>query len=81
MKKYRWLIVCAIGVCCIAIYCYFFCLPTTTVVLVRHAEKASISANNPSLSAAGQSRALNLASVLDQANVSLVYATQLCRTM
>ena len=81
MKKYRWPIVAAIAVCCVAVVYFYCCLPVTTVILVRHAEKGSEPGNNPSLTAAGQARAQNLVSVLEQAGVSAVYATQFCRTL
>lgn len=52
----------------------------TTVVLVRHAEKATDDPRDPSLSAAGQKRAEALAAVLEAADVKAAYATQFKRT-
>ncbi|HVS00035.1 MAG TPA: phosphoglycerate mutase family protein [Thermoanaerobaculia bacterium] len=52
----------------------------TTVVLVRHAEKATDDPRDPSLSAAGQKRAAALAAALEAADVKAVYATQFKRT-
>ncbi len=51
----------------------------TTVVLVRHAEKAD-SSQDPALSAAGQRRAEALAAALDGAEVGAVYVSQFRRT-
>jgi broad specificity phosphatase PhoE len=49
---------------------------TTTVVLVRHAEKAPPeSGPDPVLSAEGQERALRLARLLGEADVAAVYAS------
>ncbi len=52
----------------------------TTVVLVRHAEKATDDPRDPSLSAAGQKRAEALAAVLEAADVKAAYSTQFKRT-
>lgn len=60
----------------------------TTVVLVRHAEKAAASesamlgtaAADPGLTDAGTQRALELAHVLGEAGVAAIYATQYART-
>jgi broad specificity phosphatase PhoE len=51
----------------------------TTIILVRHAEKAGPSGDVP-LSDAGKARAVELARVLTGAGVSAVYATQFART-
>jgi len=51
----------------------------TTVILVRHAEKDSIG-DDPGLTAAGAERALALAHVLGEVDVSAVYATEFART-
>lgn len=53
---------------------------TTTVVVVRHAEKATDSPDDPSLTPAGQKRAEDLAAVLDGARVSAIYSTPFKRT-
>ena len=50
----------------------------TTIILVRHAERASQEAD--SLSDAGFARARELARVLASANVGAIYATQFRRT-
>lgn len=52
----------------------------TTVVLVRHAEKAPAPANDPVLSEAGQARAKDLAEALAQAGVQAVIVTPYQRT-
>lgn len=53
---------------------------TTTVVVVRHAERASETDRDPPLSPAGETRARDLAETLADAGVSAVYATQYRRT-
>lgn len=52
----------------------------TTIVIVRHAEKAQDDPKDPTLSPAGQARAEALASALDAAGVAAVYSTQYKRT-
>jgi broad specificity phosphatase PhoE len=52
----------------------------TTIVVVRHAEKAADHPTDPSLKPAGQERARELAAVLEDAEVAAVYATELKRT-
>lgn len=49
---------------------------TTTIVVVRHAEKSTDDPRDPSLTAAGQQRALALSSVLRDAGVTAIYSTQ-----
>ncbi|HEX8254684.1 MAG TPA: phosphoglycerate mutase family protein [Thermoanaerobaculia bacterium] len=51
----------------------------TTIILVRHAEKAAVGGDMP-LSEAGSARAKELARVLADARVSAIYATQYRRT-
>lgn len=51
-----------------------------TVYLVRHAEKGTLPANDPPLTAAGQARAEALATALADAGVTSVLTTQLLRT-
>lgn len=50
----------------------------TTLILVRHAEKAA--GENPVLTAAGTARAAALVEVVEDAGVAAVYATEWCRT-
>ena len=52
----------------------------STVILVRHAEKAAAPANDPVLSAEGAQRAADLAVALASAHVTSVVTTQLQRT-
>lgn len=51
------------------------------VVLVRHAEKAAVGGNDPSLSELGQVRAKALATALNDAGVSAVITTTYKRTV
>lgn len=53
---------------------------TTTIVVVRHAEKSTDDPRDPSLSSAGQQRARDLADLLKDAGVSAFYVTQYKRT-
>jgi len=54
----------------------------TTVILVRHAEKAIVPPENkdPDLSAAGLARAQELARMLGESGIKAIYATQFKRT-
>lgn len=52
----------------------------TVVILVRHAEKATVPANDPPLTEAGAARARALAAALSDANVAAVIATSTIRT-
>jgi broad specificity phosphatase PhoE len=56
--------------------------PPTTVILVRHAEKAIVPPENkdPDLSLAGLARAQELARMFGDAGISAIYATQFKRT-
>ncbi len=81
MNKIRlvWALV-LIGVAAIAFAGYLFLShAATTVVLVRHAEKADASPNT-NLSAAGMARAEALVAVVDEAGLTAAYTTDLCRT-
>lgn len=51
----------------------------TTIILVRHAEKASMTGDMP-LSEAGSARATELARVLGNSGISAIYTTQYRRT-
>ncbi len=52
----------------------------TTVIVVRHAERATEPANDPALSPAGQLRATQLAEALAQFKVNAIITTNLRRT-
>lgn len=52
----------------------------TTIILVRHAEKAKSNDNNPNLSEIGQQRAKKLAKTLKNASINTIYATEFART-
>jgi broad specificity phosphatase PhoE len=52
----------------------------STIILVRHAEKATTPADDPMLSPAGQQRARDLAAALADAHVATIIATQFQRT-
>ena len=52
----------------------------TTVLVVRHAEKASPTAKDPHLSAAGKVRAKDLAHAAGASGVTAIYATHFQRT-
>ena len=52
----------------------------TTVLVVRHAEKAATPADDPPLTPAGEARARDLWTAIRDANVSAVLTTQFART-
>jgi broad specificity phosphatase PhoE len=52
----------------------------TTVLVVRHAEKASAGGKDPHLSAAGKARAKDLAHAAGASGITAIYATNLQRT-
>src|SRR5688572_1962979 len=54
---------------------------TTTVILVRHGEKAAEPAADPPLTDAGRARAQALLDAVKNAGVSIVYSTPTLRTM
>lgn len=64
---------------------FFELQATTTVIFVRHAEKATLPANDPGLSVAGQARAMELARQLVDADViggiDAIYSTPYRRTV
>ena len=62
----------------IGYFCWFG--PTTTLFLVRHAEKALVPGSDPPLSAEGLMRAQALAHVLKNAGIDAIFATEYQRT-
>lgn len=64
---------------------FFQSQATTTIILVRHAEKDSLTADDPSLSPAGRRRAIELARQLVDVNVvagiDAIYSTPFKRTL
>lgn len=56
------------------------CCPVTTVLLVRHAEKAMQPIDDPNLTDAGHARAQTLAHVTGEAGVEAIYASEALRT-
>jgi 2,3-bisphosphoglycerate-dependent phosphoglycerate mutase len=52
----------------------------TTIIIVRHAEKAAAPADNPPLTEAGKTRAEALARITKSAGIKAIYATQFIRT-
>jgi len=58
------------------------CQRTTTVILVRHAEREPVTSANPDppLTAAGQARAQALVQVADRAGLSAIFVTEFQRT-
>ncbi len=52
----------------------------TTVIVVRHAERAAVEGQDPPLSEAGEQRARALIEAVGDAGVRAIYATQFQRT-
>ena len=54
--------------------------PLTTVILVRHAEKGTVPANDPPLTAQGTQRAESLARMFGLTRIDAIYTTPYART-
>lgn len=83
LRKSRWLPVLCFSAC--ALLAVFAAAATretseTTVILVRHAEKATTGGDDPRLSEAGLKRAAALQHALEKAGVKAIYASQYLRT-
>src|SRR5213078_4827272 len=74
----RW-VVGALAVMCLATGLGAQGRGTTTVILVRHAEKAAAPADDPPLTAAGEARAKDLLDAVRDARVTAIVTTQLVR--
>jgi broad specificity phosphatase PhoE len=68
-----------VGVMAVVVWCFWWLRPTTTVMLVRHAERVPGS-GNVNLSDEGRARAQALVAVANEAGVTAVYSTEWCRT-
>jgi broad specificity phosphatase PhoE len=53
----------------------------TTIILMRHAEKASDGTTNPGLTSKGIARSKDLVKILEKANVDAIYSTNYKRTL
>ena len=84
MFNKRFWFICPLLCICVGIIVVFAFIywypPQTTVLLVRHAEKANVPGADPPLSPAGEARAQNLIVVAGDAGVTVTYATQFNRT-
>jgi len=80
MRK-NWPYVIVVACVLITILTAYFCWwnPRTTILLVRHAERADNTINS-NLSQAGRDRADTLVAVTDESGVAAIYSTEFCRT-
>lgn len=81
MKKafyYSVLFICCIVIIVIGYFCWH--VPITTVILVRHAEKAAIPSDDPPLSPDGILRAQALSHVVEDTDIDVIFATEFQRT-
>lgn len=70
----------ALVAACVAFFAAQAAAQPSTVILVRHAEKAATPANDPGLTPEGVQRAADLAAALSGAHVTSVITTQFART-
>lgn len=80
MRK-KWPYVIAVASLLAALVVSYLCLwnPRTTILIVRHAERAD-GTTNSDLSQAGRDRADALVAVTDESGVAAIYSTEFCRT-
>lgn len=80
IRTFACLLLCALAACSTNTATQQVADPTTTFVVVRHAEKATDDARDPSLSQAGHARAQRLARLLQDTPLDAAYATGFRRT-
>ncbi len=84
-QQNRWSAILLFVVASIGLAWFFESQATTTLIFVRHAEKAVTPADNPGLSVAGTQRALELERLLSDidvvAGIDAVYVSQYRRTL
>ena len=54
---------------------------STSLILIRHAEKIISSSDNPDLSSKGRQRAANLVDLFEAVSIDAIYATPYLRTI
>jgi broad specificity phosphatase PhoE len=79
MKTTSWIAAIIAVVAFVVISIISWC-STTTIYIVRHAEKDSLPANDPVLNVAGQQRAVALADLLEDKSIAYIYSTNTTRT-
>jgi broad specificity phosphatase PhoE len=82
-KKLVYPVAVIVVVCCVIWWCVWPCWlfpTTTTVLLVRHAEKSGSPPGDPLLTAEGEARAADLAHVAANAGVTAIFVTNYIRT-
>jgi broad specificity phosphatase PhoE len=60
--------------------CFFFWFNSTTIYIVRHAEKNLTIAHDPPLTDLGEDRAIDLANLLNSKRIGFIYSTDSLRT-
>lgn len=79
MKRRNYIIMTGI-VITLVIFCFFFWYNSTTIYIVRHAEKNTAIINDPPLSSpAGEQRAIDLANNLRSKKIGFIYSTDSLR--
>ncbi|HEV7241084.1 MAG TPA: histidine phosphatase family protein [Thermoanaerobaculia bacterium] len=85
LKNWKALLAAGLVVVAVGLVVYWYCWPccTTTVIVLRHAEKVDPSPlpdDEVPLTTAGETRAETLAQVLDRSGVTKIYVTEKLRT-